>query len=609
MWSAFEALQRRLDAPAVVGEELRGSLDELRARVGELAETIDQAPDADRLAALEAVVSDLSALDEISTRLDVLARGAARREDVDALREALDRDVEALRDALATNRTDDLDERFTQFDAALTELQQRVAARDTDEEHARLERQVAARLAESHAVSEDLGRRIDEALGRIERTEDDASSAARLAGELAARLEEVVPAERVAAVEERLSQVGRELGERIDGLHGALGEVSLEALRDEVQQSVLGLDERITVLQVQLDAAGSDRRDVDRIAEELRAELDRTRRGLEELVERVGAEGATGLEERLAETVSRVELGALAGDLHGRLELIEAVLADELANGRLGALDTQVTEVAAAVADVDRRLAEIATRVDGAIGRDEAEQKVAEQVAAASSALTSRLEESVSTSNDRLAAVEHELAEVDGRAARSVEAVREVDRVPSDRRRLADGGRCARRRARRPRGTGRGGDGAAGAAPRARSRRDPRPRGRDERRALPAVRSSRPSRARCRTTGPRSIRLWRRSTSDPPVRRRPLGARLCRSVSPRWSHTASSTRSGLVSSRRSPGSRTSALVSQEPSPTSSRRDEVDERVAAGLASAGALGRARASGWRRSPDGSPGSRAR
>lgn len=429
VWSALEALQQRLDAPAVGSEELRGSLDELRARVSGLAETIDRAPDAERLAALEAVVSDRSTLDEISTRLDVLARGAARREDVDALREALDRDVEALRHALEANRTDDLDQRFAQFDAALTELQQRVEARDAAGEPERQDREVVDSSAAGHAALEALGRRIDETLGRVERTEDDVSSAAQLASELALRLEQAVPEARVAAVEERLSRVGHELGERIDHLHGALGAVSLDALRDEVQQSVQSMDERVTVLQVQLDAAGSDRRDVDRAAEELRGELDRTRRGLEELVERVEAESSTGFEERLAETASRAELGALAGDVHGRLEQIEAMLASDLAEGRLGALDTQVAEVAevaAAVADVDRRLAEIAARVDGAISGDEPDQKVAEQVAAASSALTSRLEDTVSASNDRLTAVEHELAEVDDRATRSVEAVREA---------------------------------------------------------------------------------------------------------------------------------------------------------------------------------------
>jgi hypothetical protein len=426
VWSALEALQRRLDAPAVVSEELRASLDELRARVGELSETIDRAPDAERLAALEAMVADRSLLDGISTRLDVLARGAARREDVDALHEALDRDVEALRHALETNRPGDLAERFTQLDAALAELQERIDSRDATAERARLEQQVADRLAEGQAVLDELGRRIDEALGRIERTEESASSASGLAAELAVRLDRLAPAERVAAVEERLSQVGQELGERIDGLHGALEEISFEGLRDEVERSVLGLDERITVLQVRLDAAGSDRRDVDRIAEDLRAELDRVRSGLEELVGRVAAESATALQQRLAETVSRAELGALAGDVHGRLEQLEVVLANDLADGRLGALDGRLAEVAAAVADVDRRLAEMAGRVENAVGRDEAAEQVAAQVAAASSALTSRLQEMVSASSDRLAVVEHEILEVDGRAARSVEAVREA---------------------------------------------------------------------------------------------------------------------------------------------------------------------------------------
>jgi hypothetical protein len=384
IWAALEALQRRLDAPAAASEELRVSLDDLRSRVGQLAESIDRAPDADRLAALESMVSDRSALDDISTRLDVLARGAARREDVDALHEALERDVEALRRELETSDTTDLDERFAGFQAALAGLRQRVDERESDEARARLEQEIADRIARENAALAAIEHRVDEVLGRVERVETDASSASSLARDLAAGLEGTVPTERVDQLEARVSEVGASLSARLDAVDGALGEISLDVLRDELRRPVRDLDERVAVLQVQLDAALADRQDGDRTAAELRAELE-----------------------------------ALATDLHRRLDETESTLAEADVETRFGTLEARVADVVSAHATLDRRLAEVSTRADGAVGRDEMQQEIASQVAASSEALTQRLSE-------RFAALEHELVEVDGRGARAVDEAREA---------------------------------------------------------------------------------------------------------------------------------------------------------------------------------------
>lgn len=398
----LEAIEHRVDHSAA-GE----ALDALAASVAELRTALNERIDAlageagpalaDRLAALEAAMVDRAALDEMASRFDVLARGAARREDVDAIRDALERDLAGVRQALAERLHDDEGERLAGIESALADLSRRVEA-ELAERDAQIGR--GAPPPEDGAVRElderlvILQARLDEALaGRrdVEHVEEelrnDLQRVRATIDELARRIE----AQASVDVESRLGEVASraevaalagDVRQRLDGLEAALAIGQPTGASEEVESKIAELGGSLEGLSRRLD-------DLARSAEVAArpAEVEQRVSALEHALGEADARATTGLgvlheqlESRLAEAASRAELGEawqrIVG-VEGRLEEIGAgldagtaggvhrdVLDGEIAAGLSQSSAELSALLDARIAEVSTRLAEVASRAE-----------------------------------------------------------------------------------------------------------------------------------------------------------------------------------------------------------------------------------------------------
>ncbi|MGL6279109.1 MAG: hypothetical protein ACRC50_06090 [Gaiella sp.] len=481
VWSALEALHDRLDAPGVAEEELRSALDELRARVDRLGAVPDVSPIVQRVAALEHAVTDTSAVDEIATGLDVLARGAARREDVDALRGELAADLDGLRHELGEHVRHDrdaaLEPLLAQLSGRLGALEAAVGARPSDGA-------LTEQLAHEHEAVAELRARLGELIERVDvlapgseaELHPDAvnrAELAALAGDLSRRLDVLglrlddgAHSERIDAIDRRVT----ELAAAVDDAHGRLGEVAALAQgaigRDEAAQRLAErvesssadlsalLDQRLAEAASRFatleHAVAETRSHVDRVTEatagSLRAELEArltSSVSRDELDERlVDAVSRGELEDRFASSVSHDELDARLVDAVTRGELdqrlADAVLRAELderlassvsrgeLDGRLHDLVAR-TEVCALAEELGTRIGAVEGAGTQLGGRLDAQlEDMAARVEQLRNGLVPRgeLVEATTGLDTRLTTLERSLGELDGRAMQAADDVR-----------------------------------------------------------------------------------------------------------------------------------------------------------------------------------------
>jgi len=351
----LDELASRTVDPAVV--------DELRAKVGEVADRVAAAAEAEavevRLAELERRLADSAQVDEIRAELGRVAESAAgeRASLEHALRVRVDELVAAVpaTEDVATLRT------------RLEELAARPAA--DDELRARVE-ELAERVERTSAAAEaHLELRV--AVARLEETHVDESNAAgaRLAGiegalaaldgvewRLQTHLEESV-AVRAAELEHRLEDTNR----RLDAL--------------------TALEERIEALKADIDRYPGPGA-LDEVAAGLRAELAR-------LADRLGRQ-----ERALAGLPEPVDPTARLDDLALRLDGQARLTAERL--GKLGedlrarvaeSAETARREASDVVAGLAGRVDEIDHRLGGLAHRDEVHGSIAEHAAAVAAEL------------------------------------------------------------------------------------------------------------------------------------------------------------------------------------------------------------------------------
>ena len=378
---AIEELRARIEEVAAAVESRPGmeSIDELRALLGELSAAVERRPETGvldelrgRLEGLAAIVErepDTAPLDEIRSRLDELGAAVQRNTQVDAL------------------------------EARIGELERGLATAATaDELGEELRRVSESAAAERESLAHALHARVEEALGNVPRAEDLQGLRSRLeelaarpsedAGlrsrvdELFGRLEGLASVEAaVAGLHDSLAgveaaRVGDALatGERLKALEAAIASLGglEDRLREDVARTVAGSTDSLAE---RLDGAEARLRAVSLLEEKIEALAF-------EIGQKPGGDVLAGIVAEL-----RAELAVLAarptyedlGDLipalsqridetaHEGRERADAI-AGEL-NGRFGAL----------AEELDRRVDDLAGRADTFATRDEAAATVAEQ--------------------------------------------------------------------------------------------------------------------------------------------------------------------------------------------------------------------------------------
>jgi hypothetical protein len=390
--------QGRLDALASQ-EAALAPVDELRARVDDLAAAAEREPDTvpldeirarlDELAAATQREPDSAAVDELRLRVNLLAATVARQPDKEPLDEIRAR-LEEL--AAAVER----DESVSTLEARVGELEHRLAAAMPNAELREEMRRVAeSTVAERESLAQALFARVEEITATVPHEEELTELRSRL-DKLAAR----------PTVDHELQARVDEVAARLEGLGAVEGTIadlgtSLEGLDAQRVGDALAMGTRLEGLEATIDSmAGLEvrlRKGVDRdLADRAKALASRLD-GAENRLDTVAA-----LEERVA---------ALASDLEHRPDGDALVgVAAEL-RAELAALQDRP-----AIADSGERLLELSQKVDdlveradGLVRRDEAAATAAEQAAW----VRAELEALREATEARAGAVDTALAEAD----------------------------------------------------------------------------------------------------------------------------------------------------------------------------------------------------
>ncbi len=370
--AALARVEGRGTAEGARVEGLQGDLAELREQIAALLQGVAEAQKASTASVAEQL---RRRLDDLGRELEAAIHGLATRpadaallgglgevrEAVQSLDTRMPRLAEAIdaRLSAALTRVEvrgaEAGDRLEGLHGALGELRERIAALRQgvagvrpaiDELRQRQERSAAAGTAELQGRLADLGSRLDETLSRVTQAID-----ARLSAALT-----------------RVEVRGAEAGDRLEGLHGDLG---------ELRERIAALLEGVAAVRPAIDEL---RQRQERSAAAGTAELQGRLADLASHLDEALSRAVQAAEARLSAAFARVEdrgagaderLEGLRGDLGELREHIAALL--QGVAGVRPAFDElrreQATSSASVVAELQRRLEDHGGRVDDAFGR------------------------------------------------------------------------------------------------------------------------------------------------------------------------------------------------------------------------------------------------